>query len=360
MTIHARFALRHPGDPGFRLEAEFSAPERGVTALFGPSASGKTTILRCIAGLERARGGQLRVGPAWWQDEERGLFLAPHRRPLGYVFQEASLFPHLTVRGNLDYGWRRVPAAERRVPFDQVVALLGLAHLLQRRPHGLSGGERQRVAVGRALLTSPRLLLMDEPLANLDAASKAEILPYLERLPRELALPVLYVSHDVDEVARLADHLVVLREGRVTHSGPAAAVVSGLARGPGADGEPIAVLDAEAVGYDADAQLAELRFPGGPLWVSASAPPAGPRVRVRVQARDVSLALEPPRGVSILNVLSVTVLEVLPAPGGQVLVRLDAGGCELQALITRRSQAALGVAPGLRCHALVKAVAPGV
>jgi molybdate transport system ATP-binding protein len=356
-SLAARFALEFPA---FRLQADFSAPGQGVTALFGPSGSGKTTVLRCIAGLLRAPQGRLQVGPETWQDEARGVFLPTHRRPLGYVFQEPSLFPHLSVRGNLAYGWRRVPAAQRRVPFAQAVTLLGLEHLLARSTHALSGGERQRVAIGRALLAGPRLLLLDEPLASLDRASKAEILPYLERLRAELSLPMLYVSHDLDEVARLADHVVVLRAGRVTQSGPAAAVVSGLAgsaAGAAADAEPTALVEAEVAGHDPRDALTELRFAGGRLWVSAPARPAASQVRLRVHARDVSLALAPPREVSILNVLPVTVREVLPAATGQVLVRLDAGGAELLALITRRSRDALAVAPGLRCYALIKGVA---
>jgi molybdate transport system ATP-binding protein len=353
-SLHARFALAYPG---FRLDAEFSAPEQGITALFGPSGSGKTTLLRCIAGLTRAPGGQFRIGEACWQDEARGLFLPTHRRPLGYVFQEASLFPHLTVRGNLAYGWQRVPPAGRRVPFEQAVDLLGLAHLLPRWPQGLSGGERQRVAIGRALLAAPRLLLMDEPLAGLDRASKAEILPYLQRLRAELALPVLYVSHDLDEVARLADHVVVLREGRVVESGAALRLVPGLGPALAGEGEPTALIDAEVRGYDPRERLAELSFPGGRILMACPAAPPGPRVRVGVHARDVSLALRPPEGLSILNVLPVTVVAVEADGHGQVLVRLDAGGTELLARITQRSRAALGIAPGLRCHALIKGVA---
>ncbi|HKI97419.1 MAG TPA: molybdenum ABC transporter ATP-binding protein [bacterium] len=353
-ALEVSFVLRFPA---FRLDAAFTAPGEGVTALFGPSGSGKTTVLRCIAGLVRAPQGRLQLGGVCWQDESRALFLPPHRRPLGYVFQESSLFPHLSVRGNLAYGWKRVPAAERRVPFDQAVALLGLGHLLERTPQGLSGGERQRVAIGRAVLAGPRLLLLDEPLANLDRASKAEILPYLERLRAELGLPMLYVSHDLDEVSRLADHLVVLRDGRVTDAGPATRVVSGLGRVLAAEGEPTAVLEATPAGHDARYQLAELSFAGGRLWVSAAVPPAVPRVRVRVHARDVSLALYPPQDVSILNVLPVTVREAQPDAGGQVLVRLDAGGTELLALITRKSHEALRIAPGLHCHALIKGVA---
>ncbi len=209
----------------FTLDVDVTAPARGVTALFGRSGAGKTTFLRCAAGLERAREGLFAVDGETWQDDVARRFVPTHRRRLGYVFQEPALFPHLTVRGNLEYGWHRVPARERRLAFDEVVALLGATPLLPRDPRELSGGERQRVAIARALLTSPRLLLMDEPLASLDATSRAEILPYLERVRDELALPILYVSHIREEVLRLADHVIVLDRGRVVASGPDAPAV---------------------------------------------------------------------------------------------------------------------------------------
>jgi molybdate transport system ATP-binding protein len=220
--LRARFRLTLGA---FTLDVDVTAPARGVTALFGRSGAGKTTFLRCAAGLERARPGRFAVNGETWQDEGTRLFVPTHRRRVGYVFQEAALFPHLDVRGNLEYGWRRVPEAERRLAFDEVVALLGAAPLLPRDPRDLSGGERQRVALARALLTSPRLLLMDEPLASLDSTSRDEILPYLERVRDELALPLLYVSHVREEVRRLADHVVVLAEGRVVASGPGADAV---------------------------------------------------------------------------------------------------------------------------------------
>ena len=210
MSLTARFELSHPG---FTLDVDLALPGSGVTALFGPSGSGKTSCLRCVAGLEPAARGRLVVAGETWQDSDRGLFLPPHRRALGYVFQDANLFEHLDVRRNLLFGWKRVAPAARRLALEQVVELLGIEGLLARMPARLSGGERQRVGIARALLTSPRLLLMDEPLAALDAERKAEILPYLERLTGELALPILYVSHAPDEVARLADHLVLLEQG---------------------------------------------------------------------------------------------------------------------------------------------------
>ncbi|MGA7303844.1 MAG: molybdenum ABC transporter ATP-binding protein, partial [Rhodothermales bacterium] len=214
MTIDARFHIERDA---FDMDVDLSVPAYGVTALFGPSGCGKTTLLRAIAGLERHSGGFLKVGDSIWQDQD--VFLPPHRRPIGYVFQEASLFPHLSVRGNLDYGKKRVPDSERLLPLDQAVALLGIEPLLERKPNSLSGGERQRVAIARALAVSPRLLLMDEPLASLDLQRKQEILPYIESLRRELEIPVIYVSHLPDEVARLADHMVLLEAGRVRASG---------------------------------------------------------------------------------------------------------------------------------------------
>jgi len=210
--IQARFRIEHPG---FALALDLHLPGRGVTALFGHSGSGKTSCLRCFAGLDRPRDGYLRVNGELWQDSASGQFLAPHQRPIGYVFQDANLFPHLSVRRNLAFGQQRIAAASRRVALEQALELLGIEHLLQRMPASLSGGERQRVAIARALLTSPRLLLMDEPLASLDLKRKQEVLPYLERLHQELEIPVLYVSHAPDEVARLADHLVLLENGQV-------------------------------------------------------------------------------------------------------------------------------------------------
>jgi len=204
--------------PAFTLEVRQTLPAQGITAFFGPSGCGKTTLLRAIAGLERAQG-RVAMGDAAWQDDARGAFVPAHQRSLGYVIQEAALFPHLDVRRNLDYGLKRTRAEERRIPLDQVIELLGIGHLMQRRTTTLSGGERQRVAIARALATSPRLLLMDEPLAALDMQRKREVLPYLEGLQRELRLPILYVSHAIDEVSRLADHLLVMEEGRVRAAG---------------------------------------------------------------------------------------------------------------------------------------------
>jgi molybdate transport system ATP-binding protein len=341
----------------FSLTLDQALPGRGVTALFGPSGSGKTTILRVLAGLEQSAVGRVAVGDEVWQDTQRGIFLPVHQRALGYVFQEASLFEHLSVADNLKFGYSRTPMAKRLKPWDHAVQWLGIAHLLARRPHTLSGGERQRVAIARTLATSPRLLLMDEPLAALDAQRKAEILPYLERLHRELDIPVLYVSHAIDEVARLADHLVLLAQGRVTASGPTNALLTQLDL-PLAHGDTAsAVLNATVLRHDAPDHLTLAQFAGGQLCVPMQAAAPGEHLRIRIQARDVSLTLTHQRGTSILNIVSATVVAIAPDSPGQCMVALDAGGCRLLARVTQRSARALALAPGLAVFAQVKGVA---
>jgi molybdate transport system ATP-binding protein len=353
VTIEARF---HLDRGGFTLDAELTVPASGVTAIFGPSGCGKTTLLRAIAGLERAAIGFLKVGEEHWQS---GTTLLPcHRRPLGYVFQEVGLFTHLTVRRNLEYGFKRVTDGVRRVAFDEAVALLGVAPLLDRRPPGLSGGERQRVAIARALLTSPRLLLMDEPLAALDRQSKDEILPFLDRLHEELAIPVLYVSHSPDEVARLADHLVLMRDGRVVAAGAIAEMMTrvDLPLAHGNDAE--AVIEATVVDHDDLYHLTYLTFPGGRFTVNRKDLPVGRQVRLRVQARDVSLSLAyHPTGTSILNIFPTRVEEIVDENPSQVTIRLTAGGVPMLSRITRKSAAALGLGPGTEIYAQVKSVA---
>jgi molybdate transport system ATP-binding protein len=351
--IHARFTMQRDS---FALDAEFNAPASGVTALFGPSGSGKTTLLRCIAGLERA-AGTLDVNGTSWQGERH--FKPVHERPLGYVFQEASLFPHLSVRANLEYGMKRIASAERKVPQEQVVEWLGLSHLIARRDVAqLSGGERQRVAIGRALLTSPRLLLMDEPLSALDLASKQEILPYLERLHRELDIPVLYVSHAMDEVVRLADHLVLMEQGRVIASGALHDLLSRLDLPTAHFDDAGVAIEATVAQQDEKYQLTRLDFAGGQLWVGRVEQPFGAAVRARVLARDVSIATQAPHGSSINNILNARIEEIRDEGPHKVLVRLKAG--ESQALlsrITRRSRDHLGLAVGQFVCAQVKSVA---
>ncbi|MBI5438904.1 MAG: molybdenum ABC transporter ATP-binding protein [Nitrosomonadales bacterium] len=352
--IHARFEFAYPG---FALRADMQLPGRGITALFGPSGSGKTTLLRCIAGLERAAGGLLRVQDEVWQ--EGANFLPVHRRPLGYVFQEAGLFPHLSVRQNLEYGLKRIPPGQRKVHLEQVVEWLGLNKLIERdSPAGLSGGERQRVAIGRALLTSPRLLLMDEPLSALDAASKREILPYLERLHGELDIPVIYVSHALDEVARLADQLVLMEQGRVIASGALNEVLGRLDLPTAHLDDAGAVIETTVAAHDEEYHLTRLDFSGGSLWVSRVEREIGSVVRARVLARDVSIATAAPQGSSISNILGARIAEIRDERTDRVNLRLSVGsGQLLLSRITRRSCDHLGLTPGMEVFAQVKSVA---
>jgi molybdate transport system ATP-binding protein len=341
----------------FRLDVDLDLPQRGISALFGHSGSGKTTILRAIAGLERAPGGYVALGDEVWQDDARDLFLPVHKRALGYVFQEASLFPHLSVRANLEFGRKRVPAHERRFALEPVAALLGIGALLERRPDGLSGGERQRVAIARALLASPRLLLMDEPLAALDLRRKLEILPYLERMHEELAIPIIYVSHAPDEVARLADHLVLLDDGKAVASGPLTETLARVDLPPSFADDAGVVLDTILAGHEEDA-LSRLEFAGGALFVGRRREAIGTHVRCRIHARDVSLVLDRPQGTSIVNRLPamVTAVAATDTPG-HVLVQLRIGSAPLLARITARSRRELGIEPGLHLWAQIKGVA---
>ena len=347
----------------FTLDVALQLPGRGITALFGPSGCGKTTLLRALAGLDRA-AGRVALGDEVWQDDATGQWRPTHLRPLGYVIQDSALFPHLSVRANLAYGQKRSGAAAAGFALDAVVDLLGIAALMGRRPATLSGGERQRVAIARALATAPRLLLMDEPLAALDGPRKAEILPYLERLHHELALPIVYVTHAMDEVARLADHLVLLDAGRVRAAGPLAELLARsdlpLARQDDAGVVIIATVDQHDEAYG----LSRVVFDGGALWVGQT--PAGPgqTVRARVLARDVSVTRQAPLQTSVVNVLPV-LLDALQADHSTTLLRLRVGGTDahpakpvwLLARITRRSADALALRPGDALFAQIKGVA---
>ncbi|MEW6460092.1 molybdenum ABC transporter ATP-binding protein [Pseudomonas sp. BMW13] len=352
--IRARFLVQHPG---FRLDVDLDLPSRGVSALFGHSGSGKTSCLRCFAGLDRPREGYLQVAGERWQDSASGDFLPAHRRAIGYVFQDANLFPHLSVRGNLEFGQRRIAARERKVALDQALELLGIGHLLERLPSALSGGERQRVGIARALVTSPRLLLMDEPLASLDLKRKQEVLPYLERLHEELDIPVIYVSHAPDEVARLADHLVLLEDGQVRASGPLKELLLRTDLPFASDDDAEAVIDGQASAYDARYGLVELCLPGSEarLRLPHTGLQAQQRVRVKIKARDVSLSLQRAEGSSLLNLLPVTVdsWQVLDA---QVLLTLRLGEQRLLARITRYSFDQLGIHAGQAIWAQIKSV----
>ena len=351
--ILARFRVNYPA--GFDLDVDLDLPEQGVTVLFGRSGCGKTTLLRCLAGLQRAEG-RLRVGAAVWQDEK--LFVPTYRRPLAYVFQEPRLFPHLDVRKNLMFGYRRLADAERRVQPDEAVQLLGLDRLLAQHPSQLSGGQQQRVAIARALLTSPRLLLMDEPLASLDLDSKAEILPYLERLRQSLQLPMVYVTHAPEEMTRLADHLVLLEAGKVRAAGPLNELLTRPELPLAHLNEAGAVMEATVESHDTHYRLSQVTVPGGLLTVALCDQPPGSATRVRILARDVSIALQPLRDTSIQNCLQARVVDISPdRDESQVLVRLDLGGVCMLSRVTRRSADRLELVAGMRVFAVVKAVA---
>ena len=344
--------------PGFALDVDLQLPGTGITVLFGASGSGKTTLLRCVAGLERAPGGRVGLADQTWQDEARGHFLPTWQRPLGYVFQEASLFEHLSVRANLAFGLRRSGGAAGRQVLADAIELLGIGHLLDRRPEGLTGGERQRVAIARALATRPELLLLDEPLASLDAARRHEVMPWLLKLREAWRLPMLYVTHSADELARLADHLVVLEAGRVRASGPVQQVLAQV-RAPGVVGEDAGVLLAgRVIARDERWHLAQVGFDGGALWVRDGGWPLGQALRLRLLARDVSLALEAPRASSIQNLLPCTVDAIEPdLHPSQALVRLSLGSAAILARLTQRAVHELALAPGRPVWAQVKSVA---
>ncbi|MDH3667027.1 MAG: molybdenum ABC transporter ATP-binding protein [Paracoccaceae bacterium] len=349
-TINHRF-------PGFRLEMDFEVSGTGLTALFGPSGSGKTTCINAISGLLRPDQGRIVINDRPVFDRAEGLNLPARRRRVGHVFQDARLFPHLTVARNLDFGARRSsnpPSAAERA---RVIEMLGIGHLLERRPATLSGGERQRVALGRALLTKPQLLLLDEPMAALDQARKAEILPHLERLRDEARIPIVFVSHALDDVARLADDIVVVNDGRAVATGPVDEVLSRTdLLGLTGQSEPMSVITAEILRHDVEGGLSELGFNGGKLWVARVDGAQGDAVRLRIAARDVMLALEPPQGISATNQIAGRVAEIRSGPGPYCDIRLICGGSALLARITRRSAERLGLGPGREVIAVIKSV----
>jgi molybdate transport system ATP-binding protein len=341
----------------FALDVDLELPGQGITVLFGVSGSGKTSLLRCVAGLERTPGALVSIAGETWQDDAAGVYLPTWQRPLGYVFQEASLFEHLTVRGNLQFGLKRTQGGDTSA-LSAAIDLLGIGALLERTTQQLSGGERQRVAIARALATQPRLLLLDEPLAALDHARRQDILPWLERLRDELKIPMLYVTHSSDEVTRLADTLVVLDAGQVKACGPVAEVLAGLDIPVVLGDEAGALLSARIETRDERWQLAQLAFNGGSLWVRDTGLPLGRAVRVRVLARDVSIALDKPSQTSIQNLLPCVVLAMGPdAHPSQALVRLVCGESVLLARVTARAVDELELAPGKQVWAQVKSVA---
>ena len=352
--IDAAFA-GHRGS--FSLDVTFEAPMQGITALFGPSGSGKTTILRCMAGLDRMTG-HLKVGSETWQDDTSDLFQRTYQRPIGYVFQEASLFPHLSVRNNLNYGARGERLDASTFAFDDIVDLLDVGHLLDRNPDTLSGGERQRIAVGRALLSQPRLLLMDEPLSALDRQTKDELLPYFEMLHRELTLPIFYVSHDIAEVSQLADRMVVLADGHKVAEGSLVDVLERLDLQPATGRfEAGVVLTARITAQDKAFNLTRLDHHGQFFSIPAVNLEVGEEVRLRVRARDVALSTLRPTEMSIRNIFAGTVVELREEPGTAFAETLvDIGGGRLRARITREAAADLKLTTGKPVFALVKSI----
>jgi len=351
----ARFDVRFPA---FHLNVDVDVPMSGITAIFGPSGSGKTTLLRCLAGLEGAPNGFMQFGTDVWQDEKIGLCLPLHKRPVGYVFQEPRLFPHYNVLANLLYGYKRVPVEERRIAIEQVVEILGIGNLLERRIHKLSGGEQQRVAIGRALLTSPKLLLLDEPLASLDIQRKQELLPFIRRLHEELRIPVMYVSHAVAEILQLADRVVLLKEGTVIATGALNEMLTSLKfRGNFGAHRIGAILDARVAAHEEQYGLTQLEFNGQHLFVPLQPVAVGQIMRVHILSSDVSLVLgKPIAPTSVLNILEAAIVDIREMDQTSVDILLDIG-VPLVASITRKSLVTLGLKPGHRVFAHIKAVA---
>ena len=352
MTLSVDIRVRYGG---FNLEVLQEFPDGGVTGVFGPSGSGKSTLLRAIAGLEPAAEGRVTVGMETWQDRNRHL--PAHRRGVGYVFQDTRLFPHLSVRGNLEYALHRARGLGGPT-IDEIIAAFDLSPLLVRRPSGLSGGEKQRVAIGRAMLTAPKVLLMDEPLAALDDARKSEILPYLERLRDQATIPILYVTHAMDEVARIADRLLLLNQGSVQGSGGTAELTSRLDLPLLIDrGDAGTVLIGQVASHDAERGITHVEVGEAEILLSHIDRAVGLPVRLRVLARDVAIATRRPEGLSVQNVLRCRVAETSDRPNGRCLLRLDLGGAAILALLTADSVRRLALRPGQEVFALVKSVA---
>lgn len=341
---------------GFSLEAHFAAPDMGITALFGRSGCGKTTIIQLVAGSLTPDRGRIAVGGEVFFDSQKGILLPMEQRGVGYVFQDARLFPHMTVESNLRYGERRTRRA-RTIGFDAVVEMLGIGHLLKRRPHTLSGGEKQRVAIGRALLSQPRLLLMDEPLASLDEMRKGEILPYLERLRDELKLPILYVSHSIEEVLRLSDAVAALADGKVLACGPLAEVLSLPELLPILGRFDLGnIFDCTVTGHDEEMGLSTVSFADGELRVPLVGRPVGAPARARIRSRDVSLSLSRPIDVSVTNRICGTITGITRAEGPFSDVEVTLAHGRLHSLVTHESVLRLGLEPGMIVWAMIKAV----
>jgi molybdate transport system ATP-binding protein len=349
--VQLQYEVEHKG---FKLDVAVEIPLQGITGIYGPSGAGKTTLLRCIAGLQQATTGSLRVGGERWQGN--GIFLPVHERQIGYVFQEPRLFAHLRVKENIEYG--RLRSKSNRGPaLDVIVNLLGLDQLLQRWPHQLSGGEAQRVAIARALLRAPRFVLMDEPLASLDVARKNEILPFLDRLHAELSTPIIYVSHSIEEICRLCDHLIILDQGQLRASGELQSVLVRLDIPTLAGDEAGSVIGGEIADYDAKYDLTLVSFSSAQLWLPGKLGTNSDRLRLRIRASDISLSRDRPTRSSILNLLEVVIEDIQDTRGPTQLVRIAAGQERLIARITRRSREELSLQPGDTVIAQVKSAA---
>ena len=360
-TLHLQLRMDRSA---FKLDVDLQLPGQGITAIFGPSGSGKTTLLRAVAGLEKNQQGRIQIGANVWQDTKQGIDLPTWQRALGYVFQESSLLPHLSVTDNLNFGLKRAlnslgnVQTEAAKALQASIELLGIGSLLQRMPDQLSGGERQRVAIARAIAMQPQLLLMDEPLASLDAARRQEIFPWLAKLRDELKMPMLYVTHSAEEVTRLADYLVVLEQGQVKAQGPVGTVLTQVVN-PVVIGEDAGALIAGHIGaVDAEWHLSRVDFEGGCIWMRDAGLPVGKAVRIRILARDVSLATAEPRNTSIQNQLQGVIQSITPdAHPSQVMVVLKCGTEEVLARVTRRAISELGLQVGMPVWAQVKSVA---
>ena len=354
-NLHTRFHLTLKT---FSLALDLQLPATGISAIFGVSGCGKTTFLRCIAGLEKAAQGYCAIGDTVWQDSSRHLFLPAHQREVGYVFQESCLFPHLSVKQNLNYGLKRSSKHLNANVLTPIIDLLGIGHLLDRMPAKLSGGEKQRVAIARALAVTPRVLLMDEPLAALDLARRQEILPYLARLPHELQIPIVYVTHSPQEVTQLADYLVVLEAGQLKAAGRLEETLTNLESPLAVSRQASSIIQAQVCGHEAHYYLTLASFSGGVLSLPyQQQKTVGTPLRLRIYARDVSLSLQKPQQTSILNILRATIAGIIHDGEGRTMVRLRLGDSALLAHISYKSACELGLQVGMAVFAQVKATA---
>lgn len=343
--------------PDYELNFDLTLPGSGITAFFGASGAGKSTLLRAVAGLVRPANGIIRIGETVWQDDKDRLFIPTYKRSLGFVFQDARLFSHLNVTDNIRYGMKRIRTEKRRISLEKAIDLLCIGHLLERMPDTLSGGEKQRVSIARALATSPDIILMDEPLAALDMKRKSEILPYLQRLNEELGIPLLYVSHALEEVSTLADHLVLLDRGRILAAGNTSDMLTRLDLPLAHHDTASAIIEGKIIAEDTKFSLSTLSFQGGLIYLPTGNFSIGKYIRLRIQARDVSLATQKPEQTSILNILETTVTGISRESDGEVMVELDAKGTRLLSRITRKSASVLKLETGKPVYAQIKGIA---